>query len=383
MRFLKLFFGLIGLAILVSNIWTISRWNESRGVYDDICYLRQAHLFQRFGIDGLNTDVARDDDHYLATKLKEIGYPKWNEPAQAPCHSLQPSVQKRVLTPPPGTGFVLAIFPSGFQVIPLYISANLIVFGFVLFALFYARTRADILLSGIFGCIALYLMINPTKASYSLAPSTVVCVLAAFFTAKFPLAETATRRFLLAVSVGFLIGLSVNFRIANLFLAGGFGIYLLGLFILKRSFETLLQGLLFGAACLVGMTPTLLANAINAGSPLATTYDGPDVGAPTFSLPVIWQYLTDMQCVLIVLAIGWMALIFYGRRESAIRQTALFTAMNLVINLTFFMSHAIFTPYYLLPIAVLSLWSLLFATLVQPTTEVHGSGQSKRSVVST
>ena len=40
----------------------MSRWSESRGVYDDICYLRQAHLFQRFGLRGINTDIAFDDD---------------------------------------------------------------------------------------------------------------------------------------------------------------------------------------------------------------------------------------------------------------------------------------------------------------------------------
>jgi hypothetical protein len=34
-----------------------------------------------------------------------------------------------------------------------------------------------------------------------------------------------------------------------------------------------------------------------------------------------------------------------------------------VINLAFFMSHPVFTPYYTVPIAMLSLWSLLFATL--------------------
>ena len=61
--------------MLASNVWSMSRWSEARGVYDDICYLRQAHLFQRFGLDGLDTDISRDDDHYLASKLKEIGFP--------------------------------------------------------------------------------------------------------------------------------------------------------------------------------------------------------------------------------------------------------------------------------------------------------------------
>ena len=37
-------------------------WTERTGVYDDICYLRQAHLFQRFGLGGFDTNISRDDD---------------------------------------------------------------------------------------------------------------------------------------------------------------------------------------------------------------------------------------------------------------------------------------------------------------------------------
>jgi len=84
---LKAIGAVLCLVILVSNIVSISRWNEARGVYDDICYLRQAHLFKRFGISGLDTDISKDDDHYLAGKLREIGYPEWNNPNQAPCHN--------------------------------------------------------------------------------------------------------------------------------------------------------------------------------------------------------------------------------------------------------------------------------------------------------
>ena len=35
---------------------------------------------------------------------------------------------------PPGTGFFLALFPQGFQVIPLYVMASIVVFGFALAA---------------------------------------------------------------------------------------------------------------------------------------------------------------------------------------------------------------------------------------------------------
>jgi hypothetical protein len=72
MKLLKYLGGFACFLVLASNVWTMSRWNESRGVYDDICYLRQAHLFQRFGLGDLDTNIFRDDDHYLASKLKEM-----------------------------------------------------------------------------------------------------------------------------------------------------------------------------------------------------------------------------------------------------------------------------------------------------------------------
>jgi hypothetical protein len=52
--------------------------------------------------------------------------------------------------------------------------------------------------------------------------------------------------------------------------------------------------------------------------------------------------------------------------EAGVRQVALVTAGNLLVNLVFFLSHPIFTPYYVVPIAMLSLWSLSFASLMQP-----------------
>jgi hypothetical protein len=373
MRYLKMACGFVCLLILASNIWTISRWNESRGVYDDICYLRQAHLFQKYGLGGLNTDIARDEDHYLSSKLKAIDYPGWNDPAAAPCHSLMPATQKRVMQYPPGTGFVLALFPSGFQLIPLYALAAVIVFGFVLLGISYAASVSSTLLATAFGCLALYLMINPTKASYSMAPTMVVCAVAGFFTARLLLATQARNRILLAGLVGLLIGLGVNFRLPNLFLASGYALFFAGAFLRSRKIGTLLQAAAFGAACLVGMVPTLVANAINAGSPLTTTYAGVDVTPPEFSLGVLRQYVTDMQFVLLMLAGAWTALALYRREAHGITRTALVTAGNLAVNLGFFMSHPIFTPYYTVPVAMLSLWSLLFASLIRPVEAREGS----------
>ena len=96
-KFLKIFCAAGFLVVLVNNVVSISGWGESRAVYDDICYLRQAHLFDRFGAGGIDTDIARDDDSYLRNKLKEIDYETWDDPATAPCHTFMPASGKRVL----------------------------------------------------------------------------------------------------------------------------------------------------------------------------------------------------------------------------------------------------------------------------------------------
>jgi len=367
MHYLKVLCGFACFLILASNVWSMSRWSEARGVYDDVCYLRQAHLFQRFGLGGLDTDISRDDDRYLSAKLKEIGFPTWSDIATAPCHTPMPATKKLVMQYPPGTGLVLALFPQGFQVIPLYVLATVIVFGFALLAISYARSRSSILLTTAFGCLASYLMINPAKASYSVAPTMVVCALAGYLTARLFLAEQRQQhRLLLTGLVGLLIGLAVNFRLPNLFLSSGYFLFFFISFLLSRKIETALQAMVFGAAFLLGMVPALAANAINAGSPLSTTYGGVDVTPPDFSFSVIWSYVADMQFVLLVLAIAWTALILRWRRGNGIRQVALVTAGNLVVNLAFFLSHPVFTPYYTIPVAMLSLWSVLFALLMPP-----------------
>jgi hypothetical protein len=166
----------------------------------------------------------------------------------------------------------------------------------------------------------------------------------------------------LAALIGLLIGLSVNFRLPNLLLSAGYGLFLAGSFLLARNRQTLLQGAAFGIAFLIGMAPTLMANAINAGSPFSTTYGSGDVVPPALDAGVLVQYLRDAQFTLLVIAAGWTAWLWRASRGSA-RQVALIVALNLVVNLIFFMSHPIFTPYYTIPIAMLSLWTLLFATL--------------------
>ncbi|WP_246791323.1 hypothetical protein [Bradyrhizobium commune] len=378
MKLAKLAFGLICLAILASNIVTMSRWSEARGVYDDICYLRQAHLFQRFGADGLNTDAVRDDDRYFEGKMKEIGYAAWKDPLQWPCHNPMPS-GKVVTQYPPGTGFLLALFPEGHQVVPLYVAASLIVCGLALLGIFMARTLPSTLGAGVFGGLSVYLMINPAKASYSVAPTMALCAVAGFLTALWLSREK--RSVWLIALIGLLLGASVNFRLPNALLAAGYFLFLGIPFVWSRKLATFLQGLGFGAGVLIGMAPTLIAQAINAGSPLATTYGSADVVAPAFDLAVLGHYLRDMQFVLMLLAIGSTAWLLRAG-EGSVRQVALVVAANLAVNLVFFLSHPVFTPYYVVPIAMLSLWSVSFACLMQQQQDARQAAPIRREQTS-
>lgn len=374
MKFLKIALGLICLLILASNVRAMSHWTEARGVWDDICYLRQAHLFQLYGIGGLDTDLSRDEDRFLQGKLTEIGFP---EGRLAPCHPPTAS-GKYVMQYPPGTGFVLALFPQGYQVVPLYVSVNLIVCGFALLAIFYARSLPSVAAAGVFGALTVYMMINPAKASYSIAPTMALCAIVGYLTALW-LIKTKDSVWLVLL-IGLLLGLSVNLRLPNLFLVAGYVLFLGVAFLRSRTAATFVRGLVFGLAFTIGMVPTLVANAINAGSPFATTYSSDDATAPEINLTILNQYLHDMQFVLILLAVGLTAWLLLTGRDGA-RQVALVVSGNLLVNLIFFVSHPTFTPYYVVPITMLSLWSVCFALALQPTESAEQArlGQAART----
>jgi hypothetical protein len=215
-------------------------------------------------------------------------------------------------------------------------------------------------------------MINPTKASYSVAPTMMVCAAAGYLTAR--LFDAGKRhRLVLTWLIGLLIGLSVNFRLPNLLLSAGYFLYLAGLFLRSRDRQTFVAGIAFGIAFLIGVAPTLIANAINAGSPFSTTYGGVDAVPPALDAAVLMQYLRDPQFALLAIAAGWTAWLWRLNRGNS-RQAAFAVGANLAVNLIFFMTHPIFTPYYTIPIAMLSLWTLLFVTL-----DLYGEAAADKS----
>lgn len=174
-------------------------------------------MFQRFGLDGIDADITRDDDRYFSTMAREIGFADWANPASAFCHI--PIGQKIVIQYPPGTGFAFSFFPEGFQRVPLYAVANLVVFCAALLAIWSARSCRWIAASGLVGLAALYFMVNPSKASFSIAPSMIVCAIVGFLTNVLMSAPNQSRRIMAAGIAGFLLGLADSriFSVRRLF----------------------------------------------------------------------------------------------------------------------------------------------------------------------
>jgi hypothetical protein len=114
-------------------------------------------------------------------------------------------------------------------------------------------------------------MINPPKASYSLAPTMAACAIAGYLTARLLSTKLPSRQAWMPIPLGLVLGFSVNVRLPNLFLSSGYLLFFLGTFLSSWKLRDFMQGFCFGTAFLAGMAPTLLSNAINAGSPLATT----------------------------------------------------------------------------------------------------------------
>ena len=361
---LKIVFAVLCLVMLGLQLRSMTGWSETRGVYDDICYLRQAHLFQRFGLAGFDTDMSRDDDGYVRSKFREIGFPGWKDDKELPCHNSFPAIGRIVIQYPPGPGMVLALFPEGHQVVPMFWLSTIAVFGFACLAIFRARKPASIVVAGLFGVLAIYLMINPIKASYSMAPTAVICALCGYLTARCFGVPEEDRRFAPLLTLGFLFGLSVNFRLANIFLCAGCSLFLLIDFLKSRQAQSFLRGAVFALALVVGMLPTLISYWINTGSPFTSTYHGaPTVVPLDFTLSVVWEYLNDhMQTALLALSIAGSAALWLAR-EGDLRRVGQLTAANLAINLAFFLSYGLAVSYYTIPISLLSLWTLLFGVV--------------------
>lgn len=345
------------IAFLIPVTLTMSRFTDLPGVYDDMCYLRQAHLFQRLGVKGLDTDLRLDDDGFFANLLKTKGV------TTTPCHHYMPLTGKLSMQYPPGTGFALSLFPSGIKRAALFIVNTLLLFGLLLYWL----CQSDVLLESIswsvFGCVTIYFMINPTVMSDSMPATMALCSLTGIFTPRI-FADAGKEALSAAGWVGLLLGILVDFRIANSLLLFGYLAAFIYLVFWCHKMNTFVVASIFGFCFLIGLLPTLAANAINAGSPFSTAYAGADAAPPTFDFHQIGENLIfyargnqGVTLLLLFVAIGLFEVTFESAAQK--RSVQVLVYANLAFNLTFFLTHPVSAAYYTMPMAMLLAWTIL------------------------
>jgi hypothetical protein len=164
-------------------------------------------------------------------------------------HNFMRTTNKLVLQSPPGVGFLLAFFPEGFQVVPFYFICSVVVFLYAIFLIALAQTLSALAVCATFVWASIIFMINPAKASYSVAPTLAICAVAGWLTARFFSESSPRKRLMQAALIGLLLGLSVNLRIANFFLASGYCAGFLIWFVKSRRPSILLEASLFASSC--------------------------------------------------------------------------------------------------------------------------------------
>lgn len=335
---------------------------EDRGVWDDICYLRQASLFRTEGlIGGLNTDNSAA--RYGIALIQQAGLNN-KLSSTVPCHNLLSVTNKYAMQYPPGTGFLLSVFPEGSQASGLYIASSSAIFFMLMWLIATSRSYVAAGVFGGVGAFTLYLMVNPAKASYSIAPTMPLCIVLAYVTMTMFSEASSVRRLILAASAGLLLGLATDIRLSSVLLAFGYGVAFVIQFLRERTGTAFMQPIVFGVALLIGALPTFAANMINGGSPFTTAYGGADIAPPLTSIDpllaqVRWYLFSGTHSVL-----TWFALILLialatvtAKKKLAFLQLPLLAAfLTLLANDIYFITHPIQSQYYSVPPAILALW---------------------------
>lgn len=345
---------------------TLTKLVENRGVSDDVCYLRQSLLFREHGaIGGLDTDSV--DARYIAGKFKELELPDRYSPFLN-CERQASASGHVLLQYPFATGFLLSFFPLFAQTSWLYVASSTLVFMLVCGALLSARSMAALIPVAVVGAANVYMMVNPAKSSYSIAPTMPVCIILGLSTVWMFAANRAWQRVLLSASAGFMVGVATDLRLSSSLLAFGYAATFGVLFLNRRNWENFLRPFAFGIACLIALAPLIASNMINGGGLFATGYHGQDTQPPDLSLSSLrtmfeW-YGRHTHGLLLWSALALLAAFAIKRRSirmDGVGAVIGLVASNLIFNIGFFLSHPIPSQYYTIPPAILTIWTIIFA----------------------
>ena len=345
---------------------------------DSFGYARQAQLFREHGlIKGLDTRINAPDAQRLIDVARLNGGDRqgWQDLVAPLCHHYKESVHAIVLQYPPGTGLMLAMFAEPYSLRGLLLLSMALAAIAVCLPIAVGNRSTPALISGalLFGLIAWTVKQPDAFASYSVIASIGLASLAAMFLYLHQaVASPAGRqRQCLSGALGACCAMLVAVRLPNAFIICGVASVVMfgdgGLYPiqLRKIWHRVWP---FALAFLAVAVPLVLyPNYINAGGIFQTTYNSIDAAPPVVSKDVIFEgfgyyYAAGFSSpavivVTVLLALGACERIFIKPRRT---ESGLFfgALIAFVLSLSFFVTHPIRIPYYLLPACIFSLVAL-------------------------
>ena len=345
---------------------------------DSFGYSRQAQLFREHGlIKGLDTRISDPGAQRLIDVARSVGgnAQDWRELVAPLCHHYKEGVNAVVLQYPPGTGLMLAMFGERYSLRGLLLLSMALAAIAVCVPVVVGNRSTPALVSGVllYGLIAWTVRQPDAFASYSIIASIGLASLAAMLLYLRQAVELPTQgqRQLLSIALGASCGMLVAVRLPNAFIVCGVAFVVM--FVdgslypihIKTTWQRVWPfalGLLAVAVPLV-----LLPNYINAGGIFLTTYNSIDAAPPVVSKDVVFEgfryyYSAGFSSpavvvVTVLLALGACERIFIKSRRA---HSGLYIGalIAFVLSLSFFVTHTIRIPYYLLPVCIFALVAL-------------------------
>lgn len=364
------------LGIYFYNVAQLGPWLEAEVPTgpDQFCYLRQAQLFEQKGIAaGFDTAIDFEGTRYLISKAKALGFPalpesSWIGTVAPHCHRYKAATDKLVSQYPPGTGFLLSFFPEGKRVRDSYIAIQTVALAWFLYLILFARNAPVAWTNCALGSFLLAMIDYEGQMSFSLPPTMLICTLLGYCTVKMLVTTGDAERNRFAVACGLLLGISVSMRTANILISGAFFLAFMDAYWKKPDRRIIRTAALFSISLAIALIPSLIANAINAGSPFATTYGGEDAAAPALHWRNIaaaadYYFLGEGIGFVFDAGIALTVLFELYRRRSSVKKIECLSFINTVtwlIAAAYYLTHEVLNSYYLIPTAMFSIALVVF-----------------------
>jgi len=355
---------------------------------DEFGYARQQELFRNHGLlGGLDTRVDAPEARFLIETAKQAGLTanQFGEMIAPHCHHHETGTDSVILQYPPGTGFLLSLFPAEREVQVLHVvSLVLLLTVFGVFAVIGLPSvwTPSLVLAGLVP-VAMALSNSALMVSASMPPTIGFATLATgillWCTGR---PENAT--WWGGALIGLVAGFLVDLRVANVFVVVGMATFIvlamgtLSLRGLAHRLPFLLSGI---AAFALAVAPHLAANAINAGAVLESTYGSADSAGPKYEMALLGRNLTYYFFETPAWPIVWAAIVaiviagvlaLWGPSDNRRRTgaAAIAGALSFGLSVLFFATHEITASSYLIPTSTFTIAVCAF-TLAQSAASIR------------